>query len=92
MFISLSKKSLEQRFFSHLLIGVFVYHECTMRQHAEMGDVLTGKLLKKNVEYTNQILFHLYQDPADCQFSRKKKRDLRIYDPFAINKIKLKFY
>ena len=22
----------------------FVYHECTMRQHAEMGDVLTGKL------------------------------------------------
>jgi hypothetical protein len=50
----------------------FVYHECTMRRHAEMGDVLTGKLLKKNVEYTNKILFHLYQDSADCQFSRKK--------------------
>ena len=60
-----------------------------MRQHAEMGDVLTGKLLKKNVEYTNQILFHLYQDSADCQYSRKKPG---IYDPFAINKIKLKFY
>ena len=28
---------------------------------------------KKNVEYTNKILFHLYQDSADCQFSRKKK-------------------
>jgi hypothetical protein len=40
MFISLSKKSLEQRFFSTPMIGVFVYHECTMRQHAEMGDVL----------------------------------------------------
>jgi hypothetical protein len=26
------------------VIGVFVYHECTMRRHAEMGDVLTGKL------------------------------------------------
>jgi hypothetical protein len=39
-----------------------------------MGDVLTGKLLKKNpVEYTNKILFHLYQDSADCQFSRRKK-------------------
>ena len=25
-------------------IGVFVYHECTMRQHAEMGYVLTGIL------------------------------------------------
>ena len=61
------------------MIGVFVYHECTMRQHAEMGDVLTGKLLKKNpVKYTNKILF---QDSADCQFSRKKPRDLRIYDP-----------
>jgi hypothetical protein len=24
--------------------------------------------------------------------SRKKTRDLRIYDPFAMNKIKLKFY
>ena len=59
MFISLSKKSLEQRFFFTPVIGVFVYHECTMRQHAEMGDVLTGK---------------------------------RIYDPFAMNKIKLKFY
>jgi hypothetical protein len=22
----------------------FVFHECTMRLHAEMGDVLTGKL------------------------------------------------
>ena len=46
MFISLSKKSLEQRFFFTPVIGVFVhvYHECTMRQHAEMGDVLTGKL------------------------------------------------
>ena len=64
-----------------------------MRQHAEMGDVLTGKLLKKKpVEYTNKILFHLYQDSADCQFSRRKKRDLRIYDPFTMNKIKLKFY
>jgi hypothetical protein len=60
-------------FFFTPVIGVFVYHECTMRWHAEMGDVLTGKLLKKNVEYTNQILFHLNQDPADCQFSRKKK-------------------
>ena len=47
MFISLSKMSLEQRFFSTPVIGVFVYHECTMRQHAEMGDVLTGKLYKK---------------------------------------------
>ena len=76
MFISLSKKSLEQRFFFTPVIGVFVYHECTMR-HAEMGDVLTGKLWKKNpVEYTNKILFHLYQDSADCQFSRRKKRDL----------------
>ena len=55
------------------MIGVFVYHECMMRQHAEMGDVLTGKLLKKNVEYTNKMLFHLYQDSADCQFSRRKK-------------------
>jgi len=44
MFISLSKRSLEQRFFFTPVIGVFVYHECTMRQHAEMGDVLTGKL------------------------------------------------
>jgi hypothetical protein len=26
------------------VIGVFVYHECAMRRHAEMGDVLTGKL------------------------------------------------
>jgi hypothetical protein len=25
-------------------------------------------------------------------FKKKKKRDLRIYDPFAMNKIKLKFY
>ena len=76
------------------MIGVFVYYECTMRQDAKMGDVLTGKLYKKknNVEYTNKILFHLYQDSADCQFSRKKTRDLRIYDPFAMNKIKLKFY
>ena len=65
-----------------------------MRQHAEMGDVLTGKLWEKKnpVEYTNKILFHLYQDSADCQFSRRKKRDLRIYDSFAMNKIKLKFY
>ena len=31
-------------FFFTPVIGVFVYHECTMRQHAEMGDVLTGKL------------------------------------------------
>jgi hypothetical protein len=70
--IKIFKKSLEQRFFSTPVIGVFVYHECTMR-HAEMGDVLTGKLKKKkNVEYTNKILFHLYQDSADCQFSRKK--------------------
>ena len=44
MFISLSKKSLEQHFFFTPVIGVFVDHECTMRQHAEMGDVLTGKL------------------------------------------------
>jgi hypothetical protein len=44
MFISLSKRSLEQHFFSTLVIGVFVYHECTMRRHAEMDDVLTGKL------------------------------------------------
>ena len=36
--------SLEQRFFFTPVIGVFVYHECTMRRHAEMGDVLTGKL------------------------------------------------
>ena len=42
MFISLSKKSLFTP-----VIGVFVYHECTMQQHAEMGDVLTGKLYKK---------------------------------------------
>ena len=41
------------------MIGVFVYHECMMRQHAEMGDVLIGKLKKKPVEYTNKILFHL---------------------------------
>ena len=73
MFTSLSKKSLEKRFFFTPVIGVFVYHECTMRRHAEMGDVLTGKqTVKKNVEYTNKILFHLYQDSADCQFSRKK--------------------
>ena len=26
------------------VIGVFVYHECMVRRHAEMGDVLTGKL------------------------------------------------
>ena len=71
MFISLSKRSLEQRFFFTPVIGVFVYHECTMRRHVEMGDVLTGKL-KKNVKYTNKILFHLYQDSADCQFSKKK--------------------
>ena len=44
MFISLSKKNLEKRFFFTPVIGVFVYHECTMRKHAEMGDVLTGKL------------------------------------------------
>ena len=44
MFISLSKRSLEQRFFFTPVIGVFVYHECMMRRHAEMGDVLTGKL------------------------------------------------
>ena len=31
-------------FFFTPVIGVFVYHECTMRQHAEMADVLTGKL------------------------------------------------
>jgi hypothetical protein len=43
MFISLSEKSLEQRFSFTPVIGVFVYHECTMR-HAEMGDVLTGKM------------------------------------------------
>jgi hypothetical protein len=43
MFISLSKRSLEQRFFFTPVIGVFVYHECTMQRHAEMGDVLTGK-------------------------------------------------
>ena len=43
MFISKSKRSLEQRFFFHT-IGVFVYHECMMRRHAEIGDVLTGKL------------------------------------------------
>jgi len=61
------------------VIGVFVYHECTMRRHAEMGDVLTGKLKKNPVEYTNKILFHLhfvYQDSADCQFSRKKKNGI----------------
>ena len=77
MFISLSKRNLEQRFIPTPVIGVFVYHECTMRRHAEMGDVLTDKLKKKPVEYTNKILFHLYQDSADCQFSRKKKN--RIY-------------
>ena len=44
MFISLSKRSLEQRFFFTPVIGVFVYHEYTMRRHAEMGDILTGKL------------------------------------------------
>ena len=43
MFISLSRKSLEQGLFTPV-IGVFAYHECTMRQHPEMGDVLTGKL------------------------------------------------
>jgi hypothetical protein len=32
------------RFFFTPVIGVFVYHECRMRWHAEMGDVLTGKL------------------------------------------------
>jgi hypothetical protein len=37
MFISLGKRSLEQRFFSTAVIGVFVYHECTMRRHAEMA-------------------------------------------------------
>ena len=41
MFISLSEKSLEQRFFPTPVIGVFVYHECTMRQHAEMGDIFS---------------------------------------------------
>ena len=92
MFISLSKRSLEQRFFFTPVIGVFVYHECTMRRHAEMGDVLIGKLYKKNVKYTNKILFHLYQDSQTANFQERKKRDLRIYDPFAINKIKLKFY
>ena len=92
MYKYLNKMNLEQCF-STLVISVFVYHECTMRRHAEMGDVLTGKqTVKKNVEYTNKILFHLYQDSADCQFSRKKTQDLRIYDLFAINKIKLKFY
>ena len=44
MFIRLSKRSLEQRFFFTPVIGIFVYHECTMPQHAEMGGVLTGKL------------------------------------------------
>ena len=29
--------------------------------------------------------------PQTANF-QEKKRDLRIYDPFAINKIKLKFY
>jgi hypothetical protein len=48
MFISLGKKSLEQRFFFTLEIGVFVYHECTMRQHAEMGDVFIS--LKANLD------------------------------------------
>ena len=47
MFISLSKRSLEQRFLFTPVLGVFVYHECAMQQHAEMGDVLTGKLEKK---------------------------------------------
>jgi hypothetical protein len=47
MFISLGKRSLEQRFFSTPVIGVFVYHECTMQWYVEMGDVLTGKPLKK---------------------------------------------
>ena len=48
MFISLSiiKGVLSNVFFTPVL-GVFVYHECAMQQHAEMGDVLTGKLEKK---------------------------------------------
>ena len=44
---------------------------------------------KKPVEYSNKILLHLYQDSEDCQFSRKKTRDLRIYNQFAMNKEKL---
>jgi hypothetical protein len=47
MFKGFSKNSLEQSFVFTPVIGVFVYHECTMRRHAEMGDALTGKLLKK---------------------------------------------
>jgi hypothetical protein len=53
LIISLSKKSLEQRFVFTPVIGVFVYHECTMRQHAEMGDVLTGIFLFNNILYYN---------------------------------------
>ena len=30
--------------------------------------------------------------PQTANFQEEKKRDLRIYDPFAMNKIKLKFY
>ena len=92
MFISLSKRSLEQCFYFTPVIGVFVYHECTMQRHAEMGDVLTDKLLKKTENTLNKYYFTYIRTPQTANFQERKKRDLRIYDPFAMNKIKLKFY
>jgi hypothetical protein len=50
-------------FFFTPVIGVFVYHECTMRQHAEMGDVLTGKLKKITIlrfRFSSRLPIYLY--------------------------------
>jgi hypothetical protein len=58
MFISLSKRSLEQHFFSTLVIGVFVYHECTMRRHAEMeGNFAIFYMLAKYVPGDIKYIF-----------------------------------
>ena len=45
MFISLGKRSLEQHFFSTPVIGVFVYHECTMRR----GHLITPTVITPTV-------------------------------------------
>ena len=45
MFISLSKRSLEQQVFSTPVIGVFVYHECTMRR----GRLITPTVITPTV-------------------------------------------
>jgi hypothetical protein len=36
--------------------------------------------------------FTYIRTPQTANFQEKKHRDLQIYDPFAMNKIKLKFY